>query len=247
MVTFVMNLRKQLLINFSRFITPLAAALFLLGSCGEHAAFKQNISEGTIEYEVTYPELDSSNILLEMLPDKMVMKFKKDKYRSELKTAAGIIEMAVVADRSEEKMYNLVKIFSDRYVLEMDKEEALKMTSTLPAFNIVNTDVQLTIAEAKCNKIELDFEGSDLDNFEFCYTDEIDLLEPNWCTPYNEVGGVFLDYRIENYGMKMRLKAIRIISEEIDDEEFTISDEYKSVTAEEFDKLVVKNMEISLE
>ena len=247
MVTFVMHLRNQLVTNFTRFIVPLAAMLFLLGSCSEFTAFEQNISEGTIEYEVTYPDLDSSNILLEMLPDKMVMKFKKDKYRSELKTAAGIIEMAVVADRSEQKMYNLVKIFSDRYVLELDKEEALKMTSTLPAFNIVNTDVQLTIAEATCKKIELDFQGYDLDNYEFCYTDDIDLLEPNWCTPYNEIGGVFLDYQIENYGMKMRLKAIRIIAEEIDDEEFTISDDYKSVTAEEFDKLVVKNIEIFLE
>ena len=235
------------MINFTRFIGPFSAVLFLLGSCGEHNAFEQNISEGTIEYEVTYPELDSSNILLEMLPDKMVMKFKKDKYRSELKTAAGIIEMAVVADRSKEKMYNLVKIFSDRYVLEMNKEEALKMTGTLPSFKIIETDAHLSIAEANCKKIELDFQGSDLENYEFCYTDEIDLLDPNWCTPYNEISGVFLDYRIENYGMKMRLKAIRIIAEEIDDDEFTISDDYEPLNSEEFEKLVVKNMEIFLE
>ena len=62
------------------------------------APYHKNISEGTIEYDVTYPELDSGNIMLEMLPSTMVMQFKDGKFRSELKTAAGIIEMSVLAE-----------------------------------------------------------------------------------------------------------------------------------------------------
>jgi len=219
----------------------------LFWGCGSDSAFHKDITEGVIEYEVTYPDLDSNNIMLEMLPDKMVMKFKKDKYKSELKTAAGIIEMAVLADASTHTMCNMVKIFSDRYVLRMNHSEALEMTSVLPPFQTVVLDEWEDIADAKCRKVLLDFGTAKSESYLFYYTDEIDLQDPNWCTPYHEIKGVLLDYRIENYNMDMRLKAVKIIPEKIDDSEFVVDDSYKELTPSEFDALVVKNMEIFME
>lgn len=220
--------------------------LFTIG-CGENTPFQSNISEGVIEYEVSYPELDSGNIMLEMLPNKMVMHFKDNKFKSELKTAAGIIEMSVMADSKSEEMYNLVKIFSDYYALKMNKAEALILTNTLPRFKINDLNESVTIAEASCKKIELDFQGAKEDNYIFCYTDEIEIASPNWCTPYGAIDGVFLDYIVENYGMVMRLKAVKIYPEDIDDSFFDIDKDYKFISVEEFDDLVVKNLEIFME
>ncbi|GAB5538902.1 MAG: hypothetical protein Salg2KO_10050 [Salibacteraceae bacterium] len=215
--------------------------------CGtDDRAFKSNISEGIIEYQVTYPELDSDNIMLEMLPSKMVMKFKDNKYKSKLETTAGIVEMSVMADYETQKMYNLVKIFSDRYALELDKDAAIALTNKLPQFDLVFKDDAMKIADANCQKAELDF-GGNRENYVFYYTDEIDLKNPNWCTPYNGIEGVLLDYRIENYGMNMHLRATRIVPQVIDDSEFEITDDYEFLSPLEFDKLVVKNMEIFME
>lgn len=230
-----------------RVLTLCLLALAVVGGCGEHTPFQRDISEGIIEYEVTYPELDSNNIMLEMLPDLMVMKFKKNKYKSELKTAAGIIEMSVLADGSTHTMYNLVKIFSDRYVLKMNQAQARKMTDVLPPFRTEFLDEWETIADAKCQKVLLDFGTAKEESYLFYQTSEIALEDPNWCTPFNEIKGVLLDYRIENYNMHMRLKAIRIIPKEIDDSEFVVGEEYEELTAQEFDALVVKNMEIFME
>lgn len=234
----------------NRKIATLSLCLFvlgLIGGCGEHSPFQKDITEGVIEYEVTYPELDSNNIMLEMLPDVMIMKFKKDKYKSELKTAAGIIEMAVLADGSTRTMYNMVKIFSDKYVLEMNEAEALEMTDVLPPFQLEFLDEWETIAEADCQKVLLDFGTAKEESYLFYYTKDINLKDPNWCTPFNHINGVLLDYRVENYNMHMRLKAVRITPEEIDDSEFVVGEEYEQLTSEEFDALVVKNMEIFLE
>jgi len=220
----------------------------VISGCGDSAPFHKNISEGTIEYDVTYPELDSGNIMLEMLPITMVMQFKDGKFRSELKTAAGIIEMSVLADRQKDEMYNLVKIFSDHYALKMNRDQALEMTGVLPAFEIIQHEEQMNIAGANCKKIELDFKGATKEeNYIFYFTDEVELAEPNWCTPYHEIQGVFLDYRIENYGMVMRLLATEITSEEIDDDAFIVNDDYKYISAEEFDEMVVKNLKIFME
>lgn len=219
----------------------------IVGCSDGSKSFKNNITEGVIEYEVTYPELDSNNIMLEMLPDKMVMKFKGDKYISRLQTAAGIIEMAVLADGGSEKMYNLVKIFSDYYSLEMNKEEALAMTNVLPPFRTEFLDDSKIIADARCKKVLLDFGTAKDESYIFYYTNDVSIPNPNWCTPYHEIDGVLLDYRLENYDMNMRFKAIRIIPQQVDDKEFEIGEEYDHLTPEEFDKLVVRNMKIFME
>lgn len=229
------------------FLVALLWTITLLNGCGNHAPFEAHLSEGVIEYEVTYPELDSNNIMLEMLPNKMVMTFKEDKYKSELKAAAGVIEMAVLADAKKEKMYNLVKIFSDRYSLELDKTAALAMTNTLPPFQTQFLGEVDKIADANCEKVLIDFGTANSESYIFCYTEEINLKTPNWCTPYHQINGVLLDYVIENYGMTMHLKAIRIIPQEIEDSFFEISDDYEPLSPAEFDALVVKNMEIFME
>lgn len=198
-------------------------------------------------YEISYPEIDSNNLMLEMLPDRMEMKFKDNKYRTELKTAAGIIEMAVVADGPNQMMYNLIKIFSDRFVLPRNKKEAIEMTNALPPFQLTKMNEIDTVAGAVCQKYLLDFGKSENANYTFSATQEIMIDNPNWCTPYYEIPGLLLDYRIENYGMNMHLRAVSIIEEEIDDDEFVIDDRYETLNKKEFDDLIVKNMEIFLE
>lgn len=226
------------------FLTWFALSMF---GCAEQEGFHENMSEGIIEYNVSYPSLDSNNIMLEMLPTKMVMKFKKDRYKSELQTAAGIIEMSVIVDASEYKMYNLVKLFSDKYVLELDRSGARHMTSVLPPFRMEKLDEERVIAEANCNKLLLDFGTAKEESYIFYYTDQIDLKEPNWCTPFDEVQGVLLDYRIENYDMDMRLTAERIISTKIDDKEFEIDESYERLTPKEFEAYVINNLKTFME
>ena len=66
----------------------------MMNSCTEEKEFHKDVDQGIIEYEVTYPDLDSTDIMLEMLPDKMIVKFKKDKFISNM--SAGEIGRAHV-------------------------------------------------------------------------------------------------------------------------------------------------------
>jgi len=216
-------------------------------SCSEGGAFKKHITEGVIVYDVTYPELDSDNLMLEMLPNEMKMTFKDDKFKSQLKTGAGIVEMTVIANGEQKLLHNMVKLFSDRYVLTLDEDDALKFTNVIPPFQINYIDGVDTIAQAVCNRILIDFGAAKNESYIFAFTDEIALKSPNWCTPYHEIEVVLLDYRVENYGMNMRLRATSISSEEVDDSEFIVDERYQSLSVSEFNELVVKNMKIFME
>jgi len=228
-------------------ISALIVLSVIFTRCGEDAAFEKHITEGVIEFDVTYPEMDSNNLMLEMLPDKMVLMFKDDRYKSELKTAGGIVEMAVISDASKQRLFNMIKLFSDRYVLELDQAGAKEMTNVLPPFTLKTTSESSKLADARCTKIILDFNDPNKENYEFFYTDDIELKNPNWFTPYSDITGVLLDYQVDNYGMHMRLKATKIIPQEIDTNVFHVNDNYRNLNKEEFDALVVKNMEVFLE
>jgi len=216
-------------------------------SCSEEGAFKKHITEGVIVYDVTYPELDSDNLMLEMLPNEMKMTFKDDKFKSQLKTGAGIVEMTVIANGEQKLLHNMIKLFNDRYVLTLDEDDALKFTNVIPPFQINYIDGVDTIAQAVCNRILIDFGAAKNESYIFAFTDEIALKSPNWCTPYHEIEVVLLDYRVENYGMNMRLRATSISSEEVDDSEFIVDERYQSLSVSEFNELVVKNMKIFME
>ena len=216
-------------------------------SCSERGAFQKHITEDVITYDVTYPELDPNNLMLEMLPSEMEMTFKGDKLKSQLKTGAGIVEMTVIADGENKVVHNMVKLFTDRYVLNLEEKGARQLTNVLPPFQIKNLDGIDTIAQALCHRIMIDFGAAKNESYIFSYTDELGLKNPNWYTPYYEIQGVLLDYRIENYGINMRLRATSISEAKIDDSEFEVDSRYVSLSPSEFNDLVVKNMKIFME
>lgn len=182
-----------------------------------------------------------------MLPDEMVMTFKDKKWHSALKTGAGIVEMSVISDGENKKLHNMVKLFSDRYVLTLNHQGALMMTDVLPPFQIKELKGMDTLAGAVCKRVLIDFGAAKGESYEFAYTNEIAIESPNWCTPYHEIHGVLLNYRIENYGMNMHLVARQIIPQPVDDIIFEVDDRYEPLTRQEFDELVVKNMKIFME
>lgn len=245
MYIFVRPLNQPL--EHIRRILHLLLLAAILHGCGEDAAFEKHITEGIIEYDVTYPELEEDNLMLEMLPDEMIMTFKEDKFKSELKTGAGIVEMSLIADGEKRQLNNMVKLFSDRYVLKLNESETQEFVDVLPPFRMEFLDGTDTIADALCKRILIDFGQAKTESYIFAFTDEIALKSPNWCTPYRDIEGVLLDYRIDNYGMVMRLKARKIIPKDIPDEAFVVDDRYQELTRKEFDELVVENMKIFME
>ena len=61
-------------------------------------------------------------------------------------------------------------------------------------------------------------------------TDEIELSNPNWYTPYSELENVMLQYEVEQYGMNMHLAAREVRFEEVDLSHFEVPEDYDSIS-----------------
>ena len=81
----------------------------------------------------------------------------------------------------------------------------------------------LLITRNNCKEIKV----KSLDNdsiYNIITANEIDIKDVNWCTPFNEIPNVLLDYNIKQYGMEMHLNAIKI-NEKFVEKDFNVLDE----------------------
>ena len=68
------------------------------------------------------------------------------------------------------------------------------------------------------------------------YTPDIGTENSNALTPYKELKGMPLDYRVLRLGLEMHFIATCVKSEEIKDSEFDVPSYYKILNRPEFDK-----------
>jgi len=226
-----------------RYISILLACLLFTSfwSCNQ-AGFRNNISEGIIEYQIEYPDIDSNNIMRELMPDKMVLKFKGDRFKTELKAAAGIVETNFISNASEQTLTSMVKLFSERYAIVMDQQQTKKFNSAYPSHTLTPVEETAEIAGVTCKKILVDFGTSRGEDTYFYYTDEIALTQPNWGTPFPDIQGVLLDYEMENYDVRMHLTATNIWAQKIDESEFDLPESYRLMSYDEFQQKVTKDL-----
>lgn len=176
-------------------------------------------SQGEIVYDIIYLDEDATSKLVNILPDEMSFKFKGNKTLMEMKISMGWIGMSVLSDVSSHKVVYMGKMMTKKYALPLD---SANIGDFEPILNIDINPIKDTIMlDYDCTLARACFENES-DTFNICYTNELNIPEPNWYTPFKNVNGVLLDYTAKFQNMKVRMVAREIIFKEIDDSEFKI-------------------------
>lgn len=163
-----------------------------------------------------------------------------------MSAGGGFIEMELIVDSSTKKMYNLVKLINNRYLLELEGDEVLEITHNNAPTSFKALDEYETIANERCQKLLVNFENPKSQSF-FYVGKEFNVLHPNWYNPFHDLEGILIDYQIEQYGINMRLKASKIIFNEVDNKEFDLDPSFKKVNKKDFDLLVTQNLTMLFE
>jgi GLPGLI family protein len=206
-----------------------ATSVLTLTGCGNG-----KYTEGIIEYDVTYPYFNGADIILRMLPSKMTMKFKDGKFRTTV-TKGRNIRMDFISDCEAKTMISAFQFGSKKIVVTLNEKEIRSMLKEFPKvvyIDLLETD---TLAGFNCKKKVAVFEDISYPDCELWYTEEIDIPNANWCYPFNDIPGVLLNYEVERYNMRMRLKARKFIDESVDDAEFESPAGYKTVKLKDFE------------
>ncbi len=174
--------------------------LITLVSCRE-IYDKKYISEGSIEYKVSYLNSEE-NDLVSLMPEKMLCHFKNNKVALDLSGGMGLFRTTFIFDSDKKTFLQLVKIMQSKYAASINQDSISYLVNELPKLKINLKPELKEIAGYSCKKAEVVFENPIFPSFDIYYTDDINIKNPNWCSPFNEIEGVLMEYRMKKYNME---------------------------------------------
>ena len=215
-------------------VTVLALLVMLLG-CDTFTTGK--ISEVTIEYAVSYPPSNKDDFMTSMLPAIIKYNFKNNEASVDLEISMGIVSTSLIANLNKKEVMQTLSVMGKKFAVILDTAGVEKLIGREPKSKIIFLDEKKKIAGYDCLKARVDYESDSISDFDVYYTKGINIENPNWSSPFREIKGVLMEFRIKKYGVEMILTAKNVIKKDIEDGHFELSPDYKIISMEEMDKM----------
>jgi len=200
-------------------------------SCGP--SDEKFLSEGVIEYDASV--VDQNNPMANLAPSKMTFKFKNNKACADMSAGMGLFNTSFISDPDVKTLTQLVKLLNKKFYLVQNAEDIKKENANFP-LEITPTKETKMIAGYKCFKSHVKVKDESGMEFDIFYTKDLNIKDPNFCTPFYEVDGVLLEYQMKKFDLEMKFTAKSIHADDIDDSTFDLPSDYKKISQVEMDE-----------
>lgn len=210
----------------------LSILLFTQISCSKIDTnfFKKGISEGIIKYDLSFPYLNDDQMqIANLLPDEMIYTFTKNENQA-LISSIGFKTIIHAREKTKE-LKHYVKVLSKKVRCEYDQKGVVQLLDTYPEINIIKTNETDTVAGVLCKKAIGVFTDIAQPHMDIYYTDEFNVQTPNWCNQFAELEGTLMMFEMEQFNLRMQLKAYEVEKIGNEEIEFLKDESYKSVNA----------------
>ncbi len=212
-------------VTFNGLIVLVLLATLSLFSCGESS---EETREGVIVYDVTFPYV-KNKVLLNVFPEEMTMTFKNDQVHSLLQSLGGIVSTEFIANEKDRTFSQYLKAFQDRYAMNLNEKQVYQYIASLPSMRLEPSGEQDTVAGYLCDKTIAHFNIDSVPPVVLYHTKEIPIRQSNWYTQFKEIDGVLLGYEVEQYGMRMKLRARSVSLQNVNEEVFSSVNDFTAV------------------
>jgi len=204
---------------------------FLASSC--KYANPKYINEGVIEYDAK--PVDENNPMAGYAPSKMSVKFKKNMLAAEMSVMGGIFTTTFIFNPAKKTLTQLVKMLDLKQAcIETEADISKENKDYQLAFE--ETGEKKEIAGYSCKKVIATMPDDPSVKFDVYYTDELNVSNPNENTPYSQLKGMLMQYRLKKLGLELEFVAKGVTKEKIADTEFELPAYYKVITLAEMDE-----------
>lgn len=188
--------------------------------------------EGIIEFDTK--ATDVNHPLYGFAPSAATLKFKGDKFVIEMSTM-GMFNTAIIGDTKAKTMAQTVKFMNIKQAC-IEHEKDLEVDNQNYRIKIEETNETKEIIGLKCYKLKVTKLDEPSVTFDAWYTKDLGMENSNNLTPYAQVKGVLIDYRIKKMGIEMHFLAKSYQHVEVPDANFEVPASMKIVSKEEMAK-----------
>lgn len=179
-------------------IISLSIAIFCLFS---GCSSINTVNSGKLSFKISYPDFDKENNQLTymFLPKEQTVYFDEELMCSEIKKA--MVEINFFTNNEDETLVTDF-MFNTRSYAELKPEDKPLLAKMNQGYSLNKTVIRETeLAGFKCKVITVTL--PDGKKTELYYTDEIEIKNGNWFSPYKDLNETLLKYTVIQNGMKM--------------------------------------------
>lgn len=218
--------------NLFRILLPSIIVLMLV-QC-ESKQLKQP-KGGEIIYEINYPCLEKNEeSLLFLLPKKMIMTFSNDQFKNEFIFPTKNSSLGLINNSNKKNAKLLFGLGNNKKYTIVDSNNVDLLLKDLPNYDITKSISQdVFFLDKPCNKIKIKSLKND-SIYEIITLKNLKIKNVNWCTPFNMINDVIMEYSVEQYGMEMHFKAISIKNVRLEEDFLKLEKKYTFSDMEEY-------------
>ncbi len=205
--------------------------VFSLSSCGGSGG-KGGDGEGQIEFETK--GVDEKHPLYGLAPSSATLKFKGDKFAIEMSTM-GMFNTSIIGDYKAKTITQTVKFLDIKQACIQHENDIIAENQDF-SLKIEETGETKKIIGLKAHKAHVTKVNDPGVSFDVWYTKELGMENCNALTPYAQLKGVLLDYRIKKMGLEMHFLAKSYEHIGVPDNTFEIPASMKIISQEEMAK-----------
>ncbi len=197
----------------------------------------KEISHGTIEYTITYPNPGEITMSMDLMPKTAIYKFNTTQTCTEISAGLGALKTKVITDSNKKTIIQTLNLLGKKYKISFNDAQIDSINKTEPELKMEFLEAKKTIAGYECKKAKcttVDESGAII-NYEVYYTQGIKTEQANWFNHYKPIQGMLMKYRVKRYGITMDLTAKTVSPEGAAPEEFSLEDDYKTIPAAEME------------
>jgi GLPGLI family protein len=195
-----------------------------------------------LEYNVVYLS-NKSSMPTNLLPKKVILKFKAHKSITTIEGFMGMFSLSNLSDFRKLTNTVILKVMDNRYYYAGEKYEPPFFFDDLKNFEIKLVDKTKLIAGLNCKKAIISFTDTLKPKFEIYYTNQILIKNVNKSNPFNSINGLLMQFNIRISNIEMQLTASKYKPDNVSDDFFDISKDYKKVSREKMAGVIDKLLE----
>jgi hypothetical protein len=215
------------------FISGCILFVLVFTGCG-NAEKSGSQTEGLIEFDTK--GVDPTHPLYGFAPSSATFKFKEDKVIIEMSTM-GMFNTSVILDSKAKTIAQTVKFLDIKQACIENEQDVIDGNADY-ALKIEETKETKELIGLKCYKAHVTKINEPNVTFDVWYTKELGKENINALTPYAQLKGILLDYRVKKMGMELHFTAKSYKDVKIPDNAFEIPASMKIVPKTEMEEFI---------
>jgi hypothetical protein len=199
----------------------------------------KHIDQGEIYYSIDYSG-SLGSVPKEVLPKSLVVSFKDNKILFEMLSPIGNSGIMNLSNPKKDIYDTYLSLFTIKYYYAAKRDEMYPGFEAMAGIEVNKTEKKAVICGFNCKNAEVTFPANRAKIYDVWYTDEINVRNPNACSPFSDLDGVLMSFFFFIGHYELRFNAETVYKKEIPDQIFERRERFVRVSREDIIRYIDK-------